>query len=184
MEELLKEARSKMEKSFNYFSEDISKLRLSQIPISLIEEIKVSCYGEVLPLNQLGTISQLDSQTLQVTPWDKSIISEIEAALKTAPLEAEIINAGDLIRICFPPLTQERKEELSKIILKKAEETKIALRNIRREILNQIKEKEKEKEISEDERYRGEEELNKLIQDFEKKIDELVEKKKKELIGE
>jgi len=142
----------------------------------------VDYYGTPTPINQVANVSVLDPHTLNVTPWDKSMLDKIDKAILQAELGLNPISDGTNLRIPIPPLTEERRKELVKLVKKFAEDAKIAIRNIRRDAKDHVKRQEKNKEISEDQMYDLEDEIQKLTDEHIKKIDELFEEKEKEIM--
>jgi len=182
LDEILKETRPKMEERFNRFIEEVKTLRAGKAETSLVEDVPVSYYGTTLPLKQLASISTPSPTLIVITPFDKNAINDIELAIINSNLGFSPANDGNVVRISLPPLSEERRKELVKILKDKAEETRIALRNIRQTEWQKVVLAEREGKIGEDDRYKGEEELNKLIADFNKKIEENVSQKEKEIM--
>ncbi len=171
-----------MNKSIDFFKGQLAKVRTGRATTSLVDGVKVDYYGTMSPISQTSTVSTPDARTIMIQPFDRTMITEIEKAIRQADLGFNPQNDGTVIRIPVPPLTEERRKEFVKLCKKYGEEAKIAVRNIRRDGLDMLREYEKEKEISEDELKRGEDEVQKITDDFVKKIDELTEKKEKELM--
>ncbi len=176
------DAKIRMEKSVEAFKHEMAKIRTGKATTALLDGIKVDYYGVMTPLNQVANVSVLDPHTLSVTPWDKSMVEKIDKAILQAELGLNPISDGTNLRIPIPPLTEERRKDLVKLVKKFAEDAKIAIRNIRRDAKDHVKRQEKNKEISEDEMYDLEDEIQKLTDDYIKKIDELFEEKEKEIM--
>ncbi len=183
MKTLIKQTREKMDKSIEAFRREIARVRTGRASVALLDGIKVEYYGNPMPLNQVATISISEGRTIVIQPWDASIISEIEKAIMRSDLGLTPTSDGKIIRINVPPLTEERRKELVKVVRKMAEEGRVALRNIRREALDQLKSMKKNKEISEDDFYRGQEEVQKVTDEYIKKVDNILEEKEKEIMS-
>jgi ribosome recycling factor len=182
VKDILKKSGERMSKAVEHVSSEFVKIRTGKASIALLEGIKVDYYGTPTPLNQIGTLSTPDTHTISVQPWDKTVLPLIEKAILNSNLGLNPANDGTIVRIPIPPLTEERRKELVKLIKKIAEEGKISVRNIRRDEIEHLKKSEKEDHISEDERKNGETELQKLTDKNIKDIDALVAKKEKEIM--
>ncbi len=179
--EYVKEAKQKMEKSVDLFKKELSHMRTGRATPALLDGVTVNVYGSPMPLNQVATISAPQPRLLVVQPWDRNIINDIEKAILAANVGLTPSNDGTLIRMQVPPLNDERRRDLIKVAKKVAEDARIAIRNIRRDINETIKKDQKEGLISEDERDRELKELQKVTDEYIKKIDELLEEKEKEI---
>ncbi len=182
MEALLKDATGKMSRSIESFRKELGKVRTGRASFSLLDGIKADYYGTPTPLQQVGTLSVPESRLITVTPWDAKMIGPIEKAIQAGGLGLNPTNDGKVVRIPIPPLTEERRKELVKLVKKMAEDARIAVRNIRREAIERIKEKEKKKEISEDGMKRGQERVQKETDSFIKKIDGILKTKEQEIM--
>jgi ribosome recycling factor len=182
IQEILSECREKMDKSVSALKKDFMKIRTGRASTALLEGIKVDCYDSQMPLEQVASLSVPESRLIMIKPWDQSIIGEIEKSILKSELGLTPMNDGKLIRISIPPLTEERRKELAKLAKKMAEENKISIRNHRREANEMIKELKNEKEISEDEMYKSQDEVQKITDDFIKKVDAITAEKEKEII--
>ncbi|HEY7527810.1 MAG TPA: ribosome recycling factor [Candidatus Deferrimicrobiaceae bacterium] len=182
MEALLKDAAGKMTRSIESFKKELGKVRTGRASFSLLDGIKVDYYGTPTPLQQVGTLSVPESRLITVTPWDAKMIGPIEKAIQASGLGLNPVNDGKIVRIPIPPLTEERRRELAKLVKKMAEDARVAVRNIRREAIERMKEKEKKKEISEDELKRGQDRIQKETDAFIKKIDEILKGKEQEIM--
>ena len=180
-DEILSELRQKMTKSTEALEKEFKRIRTGRASTSLLEGIKVECYDTQMPLEQVASISAPESRLITIQPWDQSIIGDIEKGILKSELGLTPINDGKIIRISIPPLTEERRKELAKLAKKMAEESKISIRNLRREANEMFKELKTEKEISEDELYRSQDEVQKITDEFIKKIDEITSQKEKEI---
>lgn len=180
-EDLILNLKDRMQKSLSSFDEEISLIRAGKPNPALVAKIKVTSYGGSLYLNQIANIYSSDQHTLIIEPWDSSTLKEIEKAIERANIGIMPIIDGRIVKLPFPPLTEERRKDLIKLVQKIAEDSRIAIRNIRRDIIDRIKKLEKDKKISEDERYRTEEEIQKMTDNYIKKIDEELKRKEREI---
>ena len=181
-EEILSELRQKMEKTVEALRKDLNKIRTGRASVALLDGIKVNAYETLMPLDQVASISVPESRLITIKPWDQSIIGEIEKSILKSELGLTPMNDGKLIRISIPPLTEERRKELAKMAKKMAEEAKISIRNHRREANEMFKELKNEKDISEDEMYKSQDQTQKITDDFTKKVDEIMSEKEKEIV--
>jgi len=175
-------ASEKMQHSIELFKKELASIRTGRASLALLDGIKVDYYGTPTPLGQVATLSVPESRQILIQPWEQRIIPDIEKAIMKSDLGLTPTNDGKTIRLNIPPLTEERRKELVKVIKKKAEEARVAVRNIRRDINEEIKKLEKEKHISEDDTKKSLEEVQKLTDSFIKKIDEILEHKEKEIM--
>jgi len=182
LDEINKDTKTRMAKAIESFKNELSKLRTGRAHPSLLEHIKVDYYGNSTPLNQVASITISDSQTLSVTPWDKSMIQPIEKAIINSNLGLNPATAGMVIRVPLPPLTEERRKELVKVVKAEAENAKVSVRNIRRDANNDIKDLLKAKEIGEDEEHHAEDGIQKLTDSHIAEIDKILTDKEKELL--
>lgn len=180
--EALQSVEGKMKASVRIFKEDLSTIRTGHATPALIEHIKVEYAGVPTPLNQLAGISAPEAGLLVIQPWDKSCIGNIQKAILKSELGLNPSNDGNLIRIGIPPLSEERRQELIKIVHKRVEERKVAVRNLRHEVINDLKKLEKDKEISQDEQRRSQDQLQKLTDRFISEIEQIGKDKEKELM--
>lgn len=181
MDERIKEYDGKMTKTCEHLSADYQSIRAGRANPHILDRIKVDYYGTPTPLQQVGNISVPEARMIQIAPWDKSLIKDIEKALLASDIGITPNNDGAVIRLVFPELTEERRKELSKEVKKKAEDAKVAVRNIRRDG-NEAFKKLQKSEISEDEIKELEDELQKLTDKYIKDIDKLMEEKSKEIM--
>lgn len=182
MEALFKDTDGKMTRSIEAFRKELGKIRTGRASFSLLDGIKVDYYGTPTLLQQVGTLSVPESRLITVTPWDAKMIGPIEKAIQASGLGLNPSNDGKIVRIPIPPLTEERRRDLVKVVKKMAEDARIAVRNVRRESLERIKEREKKKEISEDEMKRSQDRIQKETDRYVKKIDEILKTKEQEIL--
>ncbi len=182
MEALIKETSARMERSIEAFKKELGKVRTGRASFSLLDGVKVDYYGTLTPLQQVGTLSVPESRLITITPWDNKMIGPIEKAIQGAGLGLNPSSDGKVVRIPIPPLTEERRKELAKVVRKMAEEARVAVRNVRREGIEKLKEKEKKKEIPEDGVKRGQERIQKETDAFIKKIDDILKAKEQEIM--
>lgn len=180
--QIRKDADQRMQKSLDSLRHELSKIRTGRAHPSLLEHIHVDYYGAEVPLNQAANISIEDARTLSVTPYDKSMVKAIEKAIMTSDLGLNPATAGQVIRVPLPPLTEQRRQELSKIVHHEGEQAKIAIRNIRRDANQHLKDGMKDKSLSEDDERRGESEIQQLTDKYVAQVDETVAGKEKELM--
>ncbi len=181
-DEIISEMREKMEKAAEALNQEYKKMRTGRASTSLIEGIKAECYGTQMRLNQLASLSIPESRLLIVQPWDQTIIGNIEKSILKSGLGLTPMNDGKVIRISIPPLTEERRKELAKMARKMAEDSKIIVRNHRREANEMLKELKNEGEISEDEMYGYQEKVQKNTDEYIAKIDEIRTEKESEIL--
>ena len=182
IKEYMEDAERRMEKTSEALKREYSTLRAGRATPALLDKIQVEYYGAMTPLNQMANISAPESRMLVVQPWDKSAMKAIEKAILASDLGLNPNNDGSIIRIAIPQLTEERRKELVKVVKKKDEEAKVAIRNIRRELNNDIKALEKEKSVSEDDAARGLDDAQKLTEKWIKKLDEITKNKEAEIM--
>ncbi|KTG17310.1 MULTISPECIES: ribosome recycling factor [unclassified Guyparkeria] len=182
IDDVVKDARSRMSKSIDALKGELAKIRTGRAHVSVLDHIHVEYYGSEVPLSQVAKLSTEDARTLTVTPWEKDMVGKIEKAIMTSDLGLNPATAGTVIRVPMPPLTEERRRELGKVVRHEGENTKIAIRNIRRDANNDLKAFLKEKEISEDEERRGQDTIQKLTDERVAEVDQIVADKEKELM--
>ncbi|MCW9698603.1 MULTISPECIES: ribosome recycling factor [unclassified Avibacterium] len=180
--EIKQDTQTRMEKSLETFKHHIAKVRTGRAQPSLLDGIQVEYYGALTPLRQLANVVAEDARTLAVTVFDRSLIGAVEKAILTSDLGLNPSSAGTTIRVPLPPLTEERRRDLIKIVKAEAEQGKVAVRNVRRDANDQIKALLKEKEISEDEERKAQDEIQKITDLYVKKVDEVLADKEKELL--
>jgi ribosome recycling factor len=180
--DVLKDLEKKMRGSLEHFRKELSRLRTGRANLGIFEDIKVDYYGVATPVNQMAKIGVPDPSLITVQPYDASLLEAIDKAVKAAGLGLNPLNDGKVLKIPIPPLDEERRREIVKGVKKMLEDEKTALRNMRRETKEFIEELEKEKEISEDDKFKGLEELQKITDDFTKKTEEVAAAKEKEIM--
>ncbi|GIX35381.1 MAG: ribosome-recycling factor [Lysobacteraceae bacterium] len=183
IQDIKKDAETRMQKSVESLRHDLTKLRTGRASTALVENLKVSYYGSEVPLSQVANVAVADARTLTITPWEKNMVGVVEKAIFASDLGLTPNTAGQTIRINLPPLTEERRKELSKHVAHEGENAKVAVRNIRRDAMHQVKELLKSKQITEDEERRAEEEIQKLTDRYVKEIDGVVKDKEAELMA-
>ena len=183
MEKIYRETSEKMKKSIESFKRDLATMRTGRASTSILEGIKVDYYGTLTPLNHLATISTPQPSLFVIQPWDKSILSAINKAILASDLGLTPQVSEGIIRIALPPLSRERREELVKIVKKRAEEGKISIREVRREANEELKDREKEKKIPEDDYHKGLKKIQELTDKSIKEIDHIVKEKEKEILS-
>ncbi len=180
--QLKKRLAEKMDATIEVFRKELASVRTGRASIALLDGITVDYYGNQTPLNQVATLTVPEPRLITIQPWEQRLIPEIEKAILKSDLGLNPTNDGKLIRLAIPPLTEERRKELVKVVKKRAEEARVALRNIRRDVLEEIKKLQKEKNLSEDEVKRWNEEVQKITDSYIKKIDEMLNHKEKEIM--
>lgn len=183
MNQSLDEVKNKMEKSLKNLKEELAHIRTSRASIALLEGIKVDCYGTKLPIPQVATVNIIEGKVIVIQPWDVNLVKEIEKAIQKSDLGINPTSDGKTIKLVMPPLTEERRKELIKLANRLAEETRVAIRNIRRDILDKFKTAKKKGEISEDDYIQLEKKVQKLTDEYIKKVDELLKEKEKEILA-
>jgi len=182
VKDILQNAGDRMHKAVDVVREELVKIRTGKATTALLDTVRVDYYGTMTPLKQVANISTPDVHTIAVQPWEKGMIQPIEKAVLNANLGLNPTNDGTMIRVPIPPLNEERRRELVKLVKKFAEEGKIAVRNVRRDAIEHLKKTEKQEHISEDERKRAEQETQKLTDKHIKEIDNHVAGKEKEIM--
>lgn len=179
---VIKDAKARMDKTIETFRYEIAKIRTGKATTALLDGVKVDYYGTMSPLSQVGNVSVLDVHTLSITPWDKSMIPAIEKAILVADLGLNPISDGTNIKVPIPPLNEERRKDMVKLVKKFGEDAKIAIRNVRRDANEKLKKMEKSKELSEDLRRDSEDEVQKVTDKHIVSIDEIVKLKEQEIM--
>ena len=183
LNEIKKDAQARMTKSIEALRHDLTKLRTGRATTALVDHLKVNYYGSDMPLTQVASVTVTDARSLTITPWEKQMVSAVEKAILASDLGLTPNTAGTVIRINIPALTEERRRELSKHVHGEGENAKIAVRNIRRDANQQVKDLLKEKEITEDEERQTQDEIQKLTDKAIKDVDEVVKAKEQELMS-
>lgn len=183
LNDIKNDTQTRMAKSIDALRFELTKVRTGRANSALVDNLKVPYYGSDMPLSQVATVSVADARTLTITPWEKGMVGAIEKAIYASDLGLTPNTAGTVIRINLPPLTEERRRELSKHVHAEGENTKVAIRNVRRDALQQVKELQKAKSISEDDERRAEDDIQKLTDKFVKEVDGVVKAKEDELMA-
>jgi len=182
MNPVIKDAKIRMEKSVDAFRNEIARIRTGKATTNLLDGIKVDYYGTPTPLNQVGNVSVLDVHTISITPCDKNMVAIIDKAILSSDMGLNPVSDGTNIRVPIPPLTEERRKDLVKLVKKIGEDSKVAIRNIRRDANDTLKKMEKEKELSEDLRHDAEDEVQKLTDEHSLKIDDIIKHKEQDIM--
>lgn len=182
MERVNKETEEKMKKAVKALEDEFKTIRTGRASSALFENIRVDYYDQRVPLNQVATISVPEARLVVIQPWDRSVLSEIEKAIQKSELSVNPNNDGKVIRINIPPLTEERRKELAKVARSIAEKSRIAVRNIRRDANDELKQLQKASEISEDQSKRGQDEIQKLTDRYVEEVNAIMEAKEKEIM--
>jgi len=182
VEEIFEDLNERMGKSIESLKREYSRLRTGRASLSLLDGIRVSYYDTPTPLNQMASLAVPEPRLIVIQPWDKTAIGDIEKAILKSELGLTPMSDGKVIRIAIPPLTEERRKELVKVARKMAEDNKVAIRNIRRDANDMLKDLKTEKEITEDDLYRSQDEVQKITDDFISQVDELCATKEKEIL--
>jgi ribosome recycling factor len=182
LEDLKKDAQSRMGKCVQNFQADLKKLRTGRAHPSLVEHLKVDYYGSEVPLQQVASIAVEEGRTLVISPWEKSVVQAIEKAIFKSDLGLTPMTAGTVIRIPMPPLTEERRREITKVLRHDAENARVAVRNVRRDLMADVKEMLKEKLLSQDDERRAEGDIQKLTDKHVADIEALLTAKEKEVM--
>lgn len=182
IDEIKIETEKRMAKSVESLRHELTRLRTGRASTSILEHLKVSYYGADMPLSQVASVSVSDARTLTIVPWEKPMVAAIEKAILASDLGLTPTTAGTTIRINLPVLTEERRKELARHVSGEGENAKVAIRNVRRDSITQIKDLEKDKSISEDDQRRGDDDIQKLTDRFVKEVDVVVKHKEEELM--
>ena len=182
VKDTLAQAETKMKKSVEALRHHLGSIRTGRASPALVEQIKVEYYGTEMPINQVANISAADARMLVIQPWDRAALKPIEKAIQTSELGINPTNDGQVIRLAIPPLTEQRRRDLTKNVRKEVEESKVALRNLRRDAQNDLKKLETEKQISADELKRAQEKLQELTDRFTREVDQVGAAKEAEVM--
>jgi ribosome recycling factor len=183
LNDIKKDATTRMNKSVEAFRQDLTKLRTGRATTAIVDHLKVNYYGSDMPLTQVASVAVADARSLTITPWEKGMVAAVEKAILASDLGLTPNTAGTVIRINLPPLTEQRRKELSKHVHAEGENAKVAVRNVRRDAMQHVKELLKEKKITEDEERRSEDEIQKLTDKAVKDVDGVVKAKEDELMA-
>lgn len=182
IEELKKDARTRMKKSVAALQQEFAGVRTGRAHVGLLDQVTVDYYGTEVPLNQAASVHVEDARTLAVQPWEKSMVPKVEKAILNSGLGLNPTSAGTVIRVPLPALTEERRRELVKVVKQEAENARVAVRNVRRDVNADLKALQKDKEITEDEERRAEEAIQKITDEAVAEIDAMLEQKEKDLM--
>ncbi len=183
IDDIKKDATERMGKSVDALGHELAKVRTGRAHPSLLDHISVSYYGSQTPLNQVANVNVEDARTLAITPWEKGMVQAVEKAIMNSDLGLNPNTAGTVIRVPLPPLTEERRKDLIRVVRHETEQARVAVRNIRRDANHDLKDLVKEKMVSEDDERRAEEDVQKLTDRHIKKVDELLDKKEEDLMS-
>lgn len=183
LDQIIKQTKPKMDQVVAHFQNDLKTIHIGRASSALVEDIKINHYNALLPLKQIASISVPDAGLIVINPWDKGALLPIETAIKDSGLNLNPINDGQNIRLALPPASQERRQELAKIVRSKAEEARVAVRSLREDAWKQVVQSEKAGKITQDDRYRGEEELNRTVADINRQVQEIVSGKEREIMS-
>ena len=181
-QEFLDKLKPRLEKAINQFREEITSLQTGRATPALLEEIEVNAYNTKTPLSQLAAIQSPDPRTLLIQPWDKNIIKEVERAILDSPLGLSPVLDGETLRLSIPPLNEEKRKELVRLLKEKMEVARIKVRQERENILDEVKKMGKDGQITEDDKYLTKDKVQELIQEYNKKIDEIASKKEQDIM--
>ena len=182
IESMYQETRESMQKSIDALENDLKKIRTGRASLSILDDIRVDYYGTPTPLNQMASLSTPESRLITIQPWDVSVIKDVEKAILKSDLGLTPSNDGKVVRISIPPLTEERRKQLVKVIYKKSEEHKISIRNVRRDTNDLLKSLKKDGEISEDDAFKAQDQVQKITDEHIKLIDDVCKNKEKEIL--
>lgn len=182
MSSIIKQTEDKMKKSLSALEDEFNTLRTGRASPALFDKVRVEYYGNPTPINQVATISVPEARLVVIQPWDKSVIGDIEKAIQKSELSVNPSNDGKVIRIAIPPLTEERRKEFVKVAKNMAEQTRVSIRNVRRDANDELKKSEKDGELSEDELKRAEDEVQKLTDTYIEKVNSMLEEKETEIL--
>jgi len=182
IEDIFQDTRDRMAKTITALEKDLKRIRTGRASVSLLDGVKANCYGQMMPLNQLSSLSVPESRLIMIQPWDVSIIKEIEKAIQKSDLGLTPTSDGKVIRISIPPLTEQRRKEVVKTVNKKCEEFKVAVRNVRRDANEMFKGLKKDGDISEDEAFKAQDQVQKVTDEYVGQVDTIYMEKEKEIL--
>jgi ribosome recycling factor len=182
IEEFKKDAEGRMAKSVDSLRHELKKLRTGRAHTSLLDHITVEYYGSEVPINQVANVSVQDARTLAVSAWEKQMVPVIEKAIMNSDMGLNPVTAGEVIRVPLPALTEERRKDMTRVVRQEGENARIAIRNVRRDVLSDIKQLLKEKEITEDDERRAHDEIQKITDKYVAEVDKVIEAKEKDLM--
>lgn len=175
-------ARERMKKSIEVLRLDLVKLRTGRANVSLLDHVNVNYYGSPMPINQVANVNVSDARTITVQPWEKKMVPEVEKAILNSDLGLNPITSGEVIRVPLPPLTEERRKEMIRVVRNEGEQTKVAIRNIRRDAIQQIKAMIKDENLAKDDQKRGEDEIQKITDELVAEVDSVLKEKEDDLL--
>jgi ribosome recycling factor len=182
IQDISNDAEEGMKKAIEAFKRDLSKIRTGRASTSMLDSVRVDYYGTPTPVNQVATVQVVDARLITVKPWEKNMIPVIDKAIRASDLGLNPVSDSELVRLPIPPLTQERRKELAKVVKKQAEEARVAVRAARRDAMDMVKDAEKEGTISEDERKQGEKKIQDLTDRYVATVDDVATAKEKEIM--
>ncbi len=182
VEDIKKHARSRMKKTVEVLSHELTKLRTGRAHTSLLDHVTVKYYGSEVPLNQVASVSVADSRTLAVQPWEKKVVPDVEKAILNSDLGLNPATSGDVIRIPLPPLSEERRKEMIRVVRHEAEQAKVAIRNVRRDAIQHLKALIKDEHLGQDSEKRAEDEIQKLTDAYIADVDQVLKDKEQDLL--
>lgn len=182
MDKVINATKQSMEKALDALRHELAKLRTGRASISILDDVRVEYYGNLTPLNQVASLGVPDPRTITIQAWDKTAVQAIEKAIQKSGLGLNPVNDGKIIRVPIPPLNEERRRELVKVVHNHAEQCKVSVRNARRDANETLKKMQKDKDITEDDMHKGQHKVQELTDNFIKKIDETTEHKEKDIM--
>ncbi len=180
--DITSDAENGMKKALEAFKRDLQKIRTGRANTSMLDGVKVDYYGTPTPVNQVATVQVVDARLITIKPWEKSMLQVIDKAIRASDLGINPVADSELVRLPIPPLTQERRKELAKVVGKQTEEARVAVRSARRDAMDMVKDAEKDKQITEDERKNGEKKIQELTDKYIAMIDDIAKAKEKEIM--
>ena len=177
-----RDVRERMKKSIEVLRLDLVKLRTGRANASLLDQVSVNYYGSAMPINQVANVNVSDARTITVQPWEKKMVPEVEKAIRNSDLGLNPITSGDVIRVPLPPLTEQRRKEMIRVVRHEGEQTKVAIRNVRRDGIQHLKALIKDANLGKDEQKRGEDEIQKITDQFVAEVDGVLKEKEDELL--
>lgn len=181
--ELRKSTEQRMQKSIEALKSDLGKIRTGRAHTGILDHVQVEYYGSMVPLSQVAGVTLIDARTIGVQPWEKPMLAKVEKAIRDADLGLNPASQGEVIRVPMPPLTEERRRELIKVVKQEGENARVSIRNLRRDANHHLKEALKKKEVSEDEERRAQDDIQKLTDRFVAEVDKLLAEKEKDLMA-
>lgn len=183
VEAIKSDARERMKKSIEVLRLDLVKMRTGRASASLLDHVNVNYYGSPMPINQVANVNVSDARTITVQPWEKKMVPEVEKAILNSDLGLNPVTSGDVIRVPLPPLTEDRRKEMIRVVRHEGEQTKVAIRNVRRDAIQSIKAMIKDENLAKDEQKRGEDEVQKITDEFVAEVDGVLKEKEDDLLS-